>query len=415
MLPEYPLKEIPRDNAFDSLLAFSREGYQFARTRFQKFSSDAFACRLLLSDTIFIGGPDAARIFYDTSLFKRAGVVPLTIRKTLLGDGGIHGLDGQRHRDRKAMYLSFSGPQCLQRFRDIAERHWSRYMLSARGSDVAIFDDIAPTLLGMIAAFAGVPVRPEEAKERARDLALMVDAFGSIGPRNWKGVLARKRSEKWMRRVVREQRSGLLAAEPGTALDVLASFRNQDGQLFDDQTAAVELLNVLRPIMATLYFIEFIAAILFLKPALREPVSKDADYRNCFIQEVRRYYPFTPLLGAYTCSDVPWNNYVIPRATLTLLDVYGIHHDARIWRQPGHFDPVRFQNWPNDPYTLIQQGGGLHSSGHRCPGEWLTLCVLDLVSRSLASTDYRASTRHIEFDWKRIPGRLRSPVILRYS
>jgi fatty-acid peroxygenase len=85
---------ITRDPLPDNSLALAFDPYQFISRRRQEFGTDLFACRLMLRKTVCIGGPDAARLFYDTASFRRAGVVPGPVRKTLLGEGGIHGLDG---------------------------------------------------------------------------------------------------------------------------------------------------------------------------------------------------------------------------------------------------------------------------------------------------------------------------------
>ncbi len=377
----------------------------------RKFQADAFACRLLLQKAICIGGPDAPRRFYNVSYFRRAGVIPGPIRKTLLGDGGLHGLDAHRHR--KQLFLSFLGPQCLDGFKEILEDRWSQAVNSWRGADIFIFDEARRTLFCAMAQWAGIPFAPDEVEVRSRDLALMVDAFGSIGPRNWRGRFARQRSEQWMKDLVRASRGGDLKPKRGAALEAITMHRELDGRLLDEHVAAVELLNVIRPMMAVSYFLELAAAALHLHPHLREGVKGGAEARERFVQEVRRFYPFTPMLAAYACTDVPWLGYVIPKGTLTVLDVYGIHHDERIWARASIFDPDRFRGWDGSPYTLIQQGGGDHDTGHRCPGEWLTIETLKITSKTLAATAYAASATNLLFDLRRIPSRLRLPVRLR--
>ncbi|XP_070205798.1 cytochrome P450 1A1-like isoform X4 [Littorina saxatilis] len=36
--------------------------------------------------------------------------------------------------------------------------------------------------------------------------------------------------------------------------------------------------------------------------------------------------------------------YEIPRDTLVLFNVWGLHHDARYWPHPSRFNPYRFLN-----------------------------------------------------------------------
>lgn len=70
---------------------------------------------------------------------------------------------------------------------------------------------------------------------------------------------------------------------------------------------------------------------------------------------------------------------------MTLLDFYGTNHDANLWENPELFKPERFAKWDEDSFTLISQGGGDHHTGHRCPGEWITLDIMK------ASFDYLAN------------------------
>lgn len=64
-------------------------------------------------------GADAGRAFYDTDRFARTGVAPRRARRTLFGEGGVQGLDGDDHRHRKAMFLSLMTPDAIT---DLAER-----------------------------------------------------------------------------------------------------------------------------------------------------------------------------------------------------------------------------------------------------------------------------------------------------
>lgn len=404
-------RALPRDAWPDSTVPLALEGYNFISNRRRRLGADAFTCRLLLRPAVCIGGPGAAKLFYDTNQFRRADVAPRRVLKTLLGEGGIHGLDGARHIRRKAMFLGFMGPHTLGPFRELMQRHWRHGTAEWRGHTVSVFERARLILFQALAEFAGIPLAQNEISTRTSDLAAMVDGFGGIGPRYWKGRLARLRSERWMRDIIRAVRSGAIEVNPEKAAAIIAHYRERDGQPLDEATAAVELLNVVRPVMAASYFIEYAALMLERMPNLREEVAEDAAARERFINEVRRVCPFTPFLGAEASRDVEWNGYVIPAETLTVLDVYGIHNDDRIWPRAHVFDPGRFIDRREDPYSLIPQGGGEHRIGHRCAGEWLTMEALHAATQSLARLNYSA-TGAPEFDLTRIPSRMRTPVIL---
>lgn len=404
-------RALPRDVWPDSTLPLVFEGYDFIGNRRRRFGADAFACRLLFRSAVCIGGPGAAELFYDANRFRRGGVVPRRVLKTLLGEGGVHGLDGALHVGRKAMFLAFMGPHTLGPIRELMQRHWRQGIAEWRGKTVAVFERAQLILFQALAEFAGVPLAREEVSTRTADLAAMVDGFGGIGPRYWRARLARLRSERWARDLIRGVRSGRIEVDPEKATAIIAHYRERDGEPLDEATASVELLNVLRPAMAAAYFIEYAALMLDRMPRLREEVAEDAAARERFIDEVRRVCPFTPFLGAEACHDVEWNGHVIPAGTLTVLDVYGIHNDDRIWPRAHAFDPGRFMGRREDPYSLIPQGGGEHRIGHRCAGEWLTMEALHAATESLARLNYSA-TGAPEFDLTRIPSRMRTPVML---
>ncbi|WP_338666250.1 hypothetical protein VQH23_25910 (plasmid) [Pararoseomonas sp. SCSIO 73927] len=65
-----------------------------------------FEARLLLRRTICMKGPEAAALLCDVDRFGRRGAMPVRIQKTLLGRGGVQGLDDAAHRHRKAMFMT---------------------------------------------------------------------------------------------------------------------------------------------------------------------------------------------------------------------------------------------------------------------------------------------------------------------
>src|SRR5258705_5010771 len=58
------------------------------------------------------------------------------------------------------------------------------------------------------------------ARRLARDLASIVDGFGSLGPRHARARLARKRADRWARGLVADVRAGRLHPPAGSALEV---------------------------------------------------------------------------------------------------------------------------------------------------------------------------------------------------
>lgn len=413
---------IPRDPALDSTLAVLRDGYTFIWDRCRQFNSDLFLTRVLGQRAVCIHGREAASLFYDEDRFERHPALPRRVVTSLFGKGAVHTLDDSAHHHRKAAFLSLMTPANLARLMDGTARQW-RFAIRAweRADAVVLFDEVQQVLAAAVCEWAGVPLAPDEIPARARDLMLMVDAFGGVGPRLWKGKLARHRAERWIADLIEDVRRGGVHAEPDTALHVMAQHRELDGSLLDARTAAVEVLNVLRPTVAVAWYIAFAALALHEHPAAqaalaREPFDGSAgEATDLFMQEVRRYYPFTPFLGATVRRPFDWRGHRFTPGTLVLLDVYGTNHDPALWDEPDAFRPERFRHWRNDAFGFIPQGGGDRATGHRCPGEWVTMHNITLALHVLTrcATYEVAPDQDLRIDLTRMPTRPRSGFVLR--
>jgi fatty-acid peroxygenase len=65
-----------------------------------------------------MSGEEAAKVFYDNNYFKRKDVAPKRVQKTLTGQNGVQGLDGDAHRNRKQMFLSIMTPENMKTLKD---------------------------------------------------------------------------------------------------------------------------------------------------------------------------------------------------------------------------------------------------------------------------------------------------------
>lgn len=370
--------QVPKDHTVDNSLALMREGYQFIGNRIKQYQSDLFETRLLGEKVICMSGKEAAKIFYDSERFQRKGAAPKRVQQSLFGVGGVQTMDGEVHIHRKLLFMSLMTPEHQERLAELtmekleeASSGWSN------AEDVVLFDEAEGILCKVACQWAGVPLKDTEVKDRANDFSAMVDAFGAVGPRHWAGRKARNRVEKWIREVIEDVRSGKLMAEEDSALHAIAFHKNLDGSKLDTQTAAVELINVLRPIVAIATFVTFTALALHEHSEYKDKLCKDDESDlKMFVQEVRRFYPFGPFLGARVKKGFIWNDCKFNEGMLVLLDVYGTNHDSRLWEKPYKFVPDRFKEWEGGLFDLIPQGGGDPFEGHRCAGEGITIEVM---------------------------------------
>ena len=402
---------------FDSTFAFLRQGYDFARLHHAKLKSDVFQTRLLLlKKVIFMQGPEAARLFYDPELFERRGAIPKRIQKTLVGENSVQTLDGQAHHHRKYLFMSLMTPQSIESLlQSIHALLLRRAKEWERKDRIILSDEIQDILFRAACQWTGVPIDARHIHKRTSDLGYMVDGFGAIGPRHWRGRLARSRSEKWVADIIEDVRTGRLHADPESALAVIARHHDHNGRLLDAKTAAVVLLNLLRPIVAISTYISYIAVALHDYPALADKIADDPKdtYNEWFVQEVRRFYPFTPLLGARVKKEFEWHGQKFSKNMLVMLDVHGINHSKNIWRDPDRFRPERFADWDQSAFTFIPQGGGDYGTGHRCAGEWITIAVMKLCLSFLAKKiSYKMPEQDLTIDHACLPTYPRSGVIL---
>lgn len=399
-------RPLPRDDPFDSSLALFAEGNTFIQRRCRRLHSDLFETRLLLRRTVCMLGEEAARLFYDRDKFQRHGAMPRRVQKTLLGIGGVQGLDGAQHVQRKHLFVeALMSPPRIAALARIAETEWRAACRRWQGRPrVVLFDEAQEIFCRAVCAWAGVPLAEDEVRRRTADLAVMIDSGGRLGPGYWRGRFARSRSERWAGRLIEETRSGRLQPGDETALHAVALQTDTEGALLPVRIAAVELLNILRPTVAIARFVTFGALALHEHPQYLPGVAADDGCLERFVQEVRRYYPFFPFLAARVRRDFSWRGYRFPAGRRVMLDLYGTNHDPRLWSDPDTFRPERFAERPPEAFNHIPQGGGDYRQGHRCPGEWITVELMKQALRLLATEiRYRVPAQDLSVDLSRMP------------
>lgn len=397
---------IPRENIIDSTFALLTEGYGFIPTRCARFQTDVFETRIMLRKVICAFGEDAATMFYQPDRFTRQRAMPPTALMLLQDFGSAQLLDGEAHRRRKRMFMSLMSADHIRQLMESLEGHWlSRISEWAEMEEVVLHHEVEQLLCTAVCEWSGVPLTEAAVAQRAREFSAMIDGAGAVGPRNWRGMHLRAHTEDWTRNLFHGVRAGHTAVPEESAAHVIAWHRDENGELLDTDVAAVELINVMRPTVAVARYVTFAALALHQYPECRESIqSGDEEYLECFVQEVRRFYPFFPAVGGRVLREFEWRDTHFAKDTWVLLDLYGTNHDERIWGDPEVFRPERFRNWKLSPFQFIPQGGGDVDHGHRCAGELITIQTLKTAVRLLVSAmEYKVPEQDLRIDPRRMP------------
>jgi fatty-acid peroxygenase len=405
------MARIPRDRSFDSTraLLFS-EGYEFISNRCRRFDTDLFATRIMLRKAVCMQGAEAAEQFYHPGRFTRRGALPL-FALTLIQDlGSVMVMDGEDHRRRKEMFLTLMSPEAIARLAERTAFHWraSVRKWERRRRVVLLHEGYIP-LTAAICEWTGLQLSDREIRRRAREFEAMIEGAGTVGPRNWRGHRLRSRTERWMRQIVRQIRSGRMEVPQGSAAYLISTFQDRNGRLLDVKSAAVELINILRPTVANARYIVFAAMALHAHPKWREKLRDSDEWLDAFVDEVRRFYPFIPLIGGRVLTAFRWRDHSFKKSDWVLMDLYGTNHDARIWGDPNVFRPERFTERSIGPYDLVSHGAGDRRVTHRCPGEWITVEQMKAVIRVMVrEMKYQVPSQDLKIDLARIPALPRS-------
>jgi fatty-acid peroxygenase len=226
-----------------------------------------------------------------------------------------------------------------------------------------------------------VPLADDEVPSAARDLTAMVGGFATAGPRHWRARRRPGRREAWLARLVEGVRSGAATVPDGSVVDVVARHRDAGGERLDPRTAAVEVLNVIRPTVAISWFLAFSGHALARWPQYRDRLaSGDPAFAEAWADEVRASTRSRRSSAgarrarssgtASGCRSTRWCCWTSTARTTT----------PACGTTRTRSGPERFLGREVGAFELVPQGGGDPRTGHRCPGERVTVAVLSALA-----------------------------------
>ena len=332
--------------------------------------------------------------------------MPVRVKETLIGKGGVQGLDGRAHAHRKAFLMSLVNETQEERLIKIAIKQWDKAINRWQSKkQIILFEEAKKILCRVACDWAGIPLEEKEVKEVSERLNQMIFGFGRIGKMHWEGRVSRNKLEAWLETIIEAVRDNRLEVDHETILYQISHYRDETGKLLTSKIAAVEILNLIRPIVAIAVYITFAAVALYENPAYKARLALDdrGEEKNRFNKEVRRYYPFAPFIGAKVKKNFIWRDYAFKKGTLVLLDLYGTNHDERLWKAPYTFNPDRYKDRQEDLYHFMPQGGG-SIKGHRCMGEGITMAMMNVALEVLIhKISYKLPKQDLSYSVSCIP------------
>ena len=373
-----------------------------SRLRGEKGGADWFAVRMLGRPALVTKGEEGVRTFYDPELVTRRAAVPAPIRLVLFGPGAVHGLNGEAHQRRKRLFLDVVTARSVMALSSgLADRLDGAVGDWLERGTINLFDELVELYGAVVLEWAGTGVSGAQARAVSRDLAAIVDGFGVAGTAYPRAVLGRVRAQRWALGVIRDARRGQLHAPQGSAVAILAGASREE---LPDIVAATELLNIVRPTVAVAYFGAYAAQALSEHRQWRaELAAGSPTHLRAFEHEIRRWYPFTPLLTGRLQKSYAWAGRTFRRRSWMVLDVMGTNRDPRLWEHADEFRPERFLAREPTAFDYVPHGGGDPAAGHRCPGEPIAIGVLETTLQRLAGLDYDLTPEGHEVPLGRIP------------
>jgi len=388
------MKQVPKTKIkISDVKDVFNEGYNLLSELRKDVDAPVVKAEFLTEEVTAIYGEEAARKFYDPEKFKREGAMPKPVLKTLFGEDGVQTLDGKAHHHRKNYFMDLMKPERMEDYRKILDRNLSNE-LNKQNGEFELFDLANKVLFNSISEWSGINLEnydDEKLEKLAENQISMISGAVTSPTDHIKGITDRNESEKWAQDLIKDARKNPVQGKEHLALYTFANATDLDGELLPVETAAVELLNIIRPTVALTVWVALMGHALFAENNVYDDLKADFDnLQDSFIQEMRRYYPFFPMLPAIAVDDVEVNGYQIPKDSWVVLDLYGSNHDERTINHPEQFDIERYVDNAEkisyeEEYEMIAQGGGKFREMHRCAGEWITLHSMRVFSDHLVN------------------------------
>ncbi|WP_406018834.1 cytochrome P450 [Kocuria rhizophila] len=394
-----------------------RSGYLFAsRVRRRAGLSSDSGCPvrmpLLGKNTVLVRGEEGVKLFYDTSRVQRDGAMPGVVQGPLFGAGAVHGLDGEAHRTRKNQLADMAyEDERVAAYKPFVAEDLEDLVARWKDGD-NVYDSTAIAFGRASFRWAGLQWGVPEMDRWAHRMSRLLDTFGRPAS-HVVSRLDRIALDRRFAALIKDVRAGRVRAPQDSVLEHMAGLVDEHGELVDAKTAGIELQNLTRPNVAVARFAAFAATALVKHPEWVERIRTASEQRGgtlldvpeavAFAQEVRRVYPFVPMLPAELTQDTEIQGCPVHKGERVVLDILGTNTDPASWDRAATFDPERFLGVEDAEAitTFIPQGGADVRTGHRCPGEKIAVTSLSAAVVALCRPEVQLPSDQddLTFSW----------------
>lgn len=178
------------------------------------------------------------------------------------------------------------------------------------------------------------------------------------------------------------------STDDGTRHDCLAVFlriQEADGEGLDDEMiAAFQRLLLVGGYDTTAATLSWVIERLVRHPHVLQRLDEtlaagDDSYLDAVITETLRVRPTLPFTVRSVQRDVVVNDVFLPRGSMAVLYINGVHRRADLYDAPDEFQPERFLDTTPDPYHWLPFGGGIN----RCLGGQLSMFEARVLLRTI--------------------------------
>jgi cytochrome P450 len=361
---------------------------------------------LMLSDPELIHG---VLVSEPSAFVKSRG---FRVLRPLVGDGLVTAEGDAHARHRRLLQPAFQPKRIAgyaQTMVACAERAVAGYADGARVDAAAEMMRLTLTVVGRTLFDADVSGDAAVvARAITQAMEYVVEAATSLPlpyalplARNRKMRRARAALDEVVYRIIRERRQE--QRDRGDVLSMLLAARDEtDGSGLSDLEVRDEVMTlVLAGHETTANALSWALALLSRHPNDRARVEAEVDgvsggrlpslddlprlpFTLAVLKETLRLYPPVYLFGRKSVREVRIGPHLLPRSTIVLLNVFGMHRSAACFAEPDAFLPERFLG---DAERAIPKGAFLpFGAGPRvCIGNHFALVEAQLILATLAS------------------------------